>query len=510
MAVERELKFDLGEADAARLETHPAIGLLAGAPTTARLATRYFDTAEGRLAAAGFALRLRRTPSGCLLTLKTAGADALGHARGEWEWGVADDGALEARDLDRLLRQTPLGVLGLDVPTLERELRPVYATEFVRQSWLVDLGGSCIDVALDRGSCVASRDGAEVRAPLHELELELLDGDWHQCWELAWALAQDMALRVSPVNKAQRASALLRGERIAPPPEPRSADAGETLGQAAQRWLSTAAAQLSVWGERIRDADEVRDVHQFRVVLRRLRTTLRWLGPQASPAAVAWFRAELRWAMALAGPVRDRDVWIARLQALSPVESGGTIMLDALERERRGHRALLCAYLESPRFGRMLLALARWAEVWGTAGRVGRGELERVARHAVRAEHRAWVRERQACDTALATVPLGAVDDPGVAVSARLHALRIRAKRLRLAVERRGALLPQRERTRYARLRDATEAIQTRLGDWHDLQRLRERGAAGVPGLSRETSAMLRTQAHTAMRAAREAMRAAG
>ncbi len=507
MAVERELKFDLAEVDAARLSMHPAIGMFAGSSASSRLSTRYFEIGAGHLAAAGFALRLRRTPAGCLLTLKSAGADALGHARGEWEWGVSGDAALELKDLERLLRETPLGVLGLDAATLQRELRPVYATEFVRQSWLVELEGSRIDVALDRGHCVASRAGREVRAPLHELELELLDGDWHACWELAWALAQDMPLRLSPVNKAQRASALLRGERVAPVHEPPAVDADGTLGEAAQRWLSTATAQLAVWGERIRAADQVRDVHQFRVVLRRLRTTLRWLGPHASPAAVEWFRGELRWAMALAGPVRDSDVWMTRLRAIRSVDVGMEPVLDLLGHQRQRHRALLCSYLESARFARLLLAMARWAEVWGTAVGAGHGELKRLGRRAVEVEHCAWVRAWEASEAALTGGAVGAFDDPGPEASARLHALRISSKRLRLALERLGGLLPPRKHARYARLHDATEMMQARLGDWHDLQRLREQLGRDVERLPPDIDVILQKQARASLQDARAALR---
>lgn len=478
MAVERELKFSMDARAAQQLADHPILLLLGGAPRVQQLSTVYFDTPDARLAAAGLALRVRQTPQGRVLTVKSTGTDALGHARGEWEW-PAEDGApqgIHPADLVRALDQTPLRTLGLDAGALQSSLRPAFGTAFARTAWTLDWAGARAELALDRGACTAIRDGRAVQAPLLELEIELIEGDFDACWELAWALAQDLPLLVSPVNKAERAAALAGGDRPQAPPETPRLDGETPLGRAAQLWLSTACAQLAVWAERIGSADEARDVHQFRVVLRRLRTVLRWLRPHASARTVAWFAAELHWTMQLAGLVRDADVALDMLHH-RPAPLGGEgaaespAWLEALRHERMRHRAALLAHLHSPRFGRLLLALARWAQAWGgRAGRAGPVKLRRLASLAVRHDHKRWNKAlahgREMMDAAARGAPL----DPASAVA--LHDLRIRSKRLRLSLERLGQALPQDEAPRVLPLRKTVEALQTHLGAWHDVQRL--------------------------------------
>ena len=478
MAVERELKFRMDAHAAQQLADHPILLLLGGTPRAQQLSTVYFDTPDARLAAAGLALRVRQTPQGRVLTVKSTGADALGHARGEWEW-AAGDGApqgIHPADLARALDQTPLRTLGLDAAVLQSSLQPAFGTAFARKAWTLDWAGARMELALDYGACTATRDGRAVQAPLLELEIELIEGSFDACWELAWALAQDLPLLVSPVNKAERAAALASGERPQATPEPARLDGETPLGRAAQLWLSTACAQLAVWAERIGSADEARDVHQFRVALRRLRTVLRWLRPHACARAVAWFAAELHWTMQLAGLVRDADVALDMLHH-RPAPLGGEdaagppAWLEALRHERVRHRAALLAHLHSPRFGRLLLALARWAQAWGGgADRARQVELSRLASLAVRHDHKRWnkalVHGRKMMDAAVQGAALDA------ASAAALHDLRIRSKRLRLSLERLGQALPQDEARRVLPLRKTVEALQTQLGAWHDVQRL--------------------------------------
>ena len=482
MAVERELKFRMDAHAARQLADHPILLLLGGTPRAQQLSTVYFDTPDARLAAAGLALRVRQTPQGRVLTVKSTGTDALGHARGEWEWLAGDSApqGIHPADLARALDQTPLHTLGLDAAALQSSLQPAFGTAFARTAWNLDWAGARVELALDHGACTATRDGRAVQAPLLELEIELIEGDFDACWELAWALAQDLPLLVSPVNKAERAAALARGVRPQAPPEPARLDGETPLGRAAQLWLSTACAQLAVWAERIGSADEARDVHQFRVTLRRLRTALRWLRPHACARAVAWFAAELHWAMQLAGLVRDADVALDMLDHLpAPLQNASATAtatapaawLEALRLERMRHRAALLAHLHSPRFGRLLLALARWAQAWGgSAERAGRMKLGQLASLAVRHDHKRWnkalVHGRKMMDAAVQGAALDA------ASTAALHDLRIRSKRLRLSLERLGQALPQDEARRVLPLRKTVEALQTQLGAWHDAQRL--------------------------------------
>jgi inorganic triphosphatase YgiF len=493
MGVERELKFRLDALAARQLPFHPIICLLGAPPRMSTLDSRYFDTADSLLAHAGMALRLRQTGQGRVLTIKTSGADALGHARGEWEWAAADgeaaflaeptstsaSEALALVDLQRAMRETPLRDLALDPATLQARLRPVFGTRFERMAWILQWRGSRMELALDQGACLASRDSIMTQAPICEMEIELIDGHWSHCWDLAWALAQDLPLHLSATNKAQRAAALLAGERPQAPAEPGKLPADTALSEAAQRWLSTSCAQLAVWAERIDTAEDARDVHQFRVTLRRLRTATRWLQPWQKPRAVRWFEAEWRWAMQLSGLVRDADVGLQLLDAsaaLAHIQTKATQAWSAsLQTERQHQWNILRTYLRSARFGRMLLALGRWAESWpAQAPAKAQGlTLRDLAQRAIRQDHKRWRRALAACQTALAAMAHG---DPATLLQAKamadLHAFRIGSKRLRLSLERLGHALPAAEAVRFKDLRKTTEELQVALGNWHDRLRL--------------------------------------
>lgn len=471
MGLERELKFRLSSDAAHALDGH-ALLRLAGPPSLRRLRTVYFDTEGLELGAAGLVLRLRDDGVARVLTVKARGDDALGAVRSEWEWAALDSvgEALGPRDLDYALRNTDLGraLPGSSPGAWHSRLRARFQTRFERRAWDIDWQGARIELALDQGACVALRDGQERSAPLCELELEVLHGELARAWDLAWTLGQDLALLLSPVDKARRAVALLRDERLPVPGEPIPLAREATMQQALRSWLQTACAQLAVWAERIAEADDLRDVHQFRVVLRRLRTALRWLADELPRGAARWLRGELRWAHQLAGLVRDADV---SLQLLAEVDARAADEASALAlriaETRLPQRQALQAYVGSARFARLLMALARCAEIPFDAPRAG--ALRRMAAQALRRDESDW-RGALDVDRVLRGAAAGTLPEPEQAV--RVHRLRIASKRLRLSAERLAGLLPRKPRQHYAQAGKLATALQTHLGAWHDADRL--------------------------------------
>ncbi len=563
MALERELKLRLSHAVAQALPEHPLLRLGA-APRRRSLHTLYFDTEALELGAAGLVLRLRDSGDARLITVKARGADALGAARREWEWQALDSasGRLGPRDLEQALRSTALGAWAaaadccnpagsphratapssgepsLDAAASPRRPRPApispisrrqpppptvaegaaqalqgllaprFQTRFERCAWILDWPGARFEVALDRGACLAWRDGVELRAPLCELEIEVLDGELAHAWDLAWTLAQDHALLLSPIDKARRAVALLRGERLPVLPEPGALAQDASLEQAARAWLQVACAQLAVWAERIAEDDDAHDIHQFRVVLRRLRTALRWLAPHLPRDAAPWLRGELRWAHQLAGLVRDADVALQRLRDVGAANARAAAQARRLaadiERARTRHRSAMQAYAQSARFGRLLLALGRCGEC-AIAG-AGSGALRRMAQRALRRDRRAW---RDALGDCEAWFGAAQPELPRLRQALRLHRLRIASKRLRLSAERMAGLLPHKARQRFAHAGKLATALQGHLGDWHDAERLlqvlRERAAA-APQLRRELEQQARASLRQAGHSARQAL----
>ncbi|OIQ63861.1 CHAD domain protein [mine drainage metagenome] len=238
-----------------------------------------------------------------------------------------------------------------------------------------------------------------------------------------------------------------------------------------------------MWAERVRAGDDAHDVHQLRVVLRRLRSTLRWLRGRAARRALSGFDAELRWTMQIAAPVRDADVALPLLRAVDAAPAA----IEALRRERDVHLARLRSHLRGARFARLLLALARWAELDAVAG-----DLRELARDAVRTEQRAWRAAQRRAAPVLARGAAAGADEVRA-----LHVLRIRCKRLRLACERFGGVLPKPRR--HAALARRCEKLQGVLGNWHDVERLRAQ-AGGALDAAGDTA--LRARAADALRAA--------
>jgi len=112
-----------------------------------------------------------------------------------------------------------------------------------------------------------------------------------------------------------------------------------------------------------RTGQDIEDLHQMRVAVRRMRATLKAAQPLLDTAWADDLRAELGWLGGALGPVRDLDVLLLRLHreiaGLPAAErSAGGVLLDALERERTTARAAMLDALTTPRYVALLERLA--------------------------------------------------------------------------------------------------------------------------------------------------------
>lgn len=202
---EIELKLALGRDSVDALKAHPLLEKTP--PEVHRLANVYYDTPELALEAHRAALRLRGDGTQFVQTVKTAGSGQGGlHTRGEWEIPREE----ESLDMDWLasLQVAPFG--NSDVL---KALQGVYRTDFERTQWLVEHEGSRIELALDIGEIVVG----ERRVDIHEIELELKDGQEDALWSLADQLALHCALRPANASKAARAASLREQQWPLPP-----------------------------------------------------------------------------------------------------------------------------------------------------------------------------------------------------------------------------------------------------------------------------------------------------
>jgi adenylate cyclase len=199
MPQEIEIKLALPVRQAPALRRHP---LLAGVvPQKQAVRNLYLDTPELDLRRAGLALRRRQIGKDWRLTVKQAGAasNAGLSRRLEWEYALPPD---------------RLDFAPVDAPALRAQLEaaaprllPIFRTDFVRQCWRLAAGACRVEVALDLG-CIRA---GQARIRLHEVELELLEGDEAALQKLAARLAADLPLTPLSASKAARGYALAGG-----------------------------------------------------------------------------------------------------------------------------------------------------------------------------------------------------------------------------------------------------------------------------------------------------------
>ncbi len=176
----------------------------------------------------------------------------------------------------------------------------------------------------------------------------------------------------------------------------------------------------------VRAGTDPEAIHRMRVATRRMRAALRtFRRPLGGRAALEHRVEELRWIAGLLGAVRNEDVllaWLGRYRSLADVDEHGE--LDAFAAARGAIRAAshreLVAALDSERFSRLAAGMHRFSR--GLLSRRKGGEV--VGDFAPVRLARAWDDVRGAGD---ALRESSSEED--------LHALRIRAKRLRYTAE---------------------------------------------------------------------------
>jgi inorganic triphosphatase YgiF len=330
--MEFELKFQIPADRWAAVEAELRRG---GAVTRTRLQARYFDTADGRLAARGIVLRLRKEGPRWVQTAKAAGGGLLARHEHEVDLGKASAGRPPAPDLRRH-DGTPLAALLADALAAPGDggrpapdgkasggapegpaLAETYATDILRLARQDPLpGGGRAELALDRGNVQAGDGAAQRRATIRELEIELKAGPAAALVDMADGWARRHGLWLSTIAKSAHGERLvraLRGDeapvaavRARPPVFGRRPTGRQILQAAIEACLAQVLPNASEVAAGSADAEQI---HQLRVGLRRLRTALRELGRlHIGPAPLdADGDAALATAFRALGAQRDRS-----------------------------------------------------------------------------------------------------------------------------------------------------------------------------------------------------------
>lgn len=470
---DREYECKLGGTAAQlRAVKKAAQGLSSGRITwvTDDLVSVYYDTPDMRLSRRGATLRVRRKKGRFVQNVKSEndGTGAL-FARGEWEQEV--DSLIPRLDL---LPEAAVEVLGLVLPG---ELQETFRTHFTRERAVIARRGamgpeSRIEVAIDNGEVVAVNrtpagipikgPRAKLREKIQECELELVEGDPRDLFEVALELQQAAGLTILQESKAAR------GYRLLSPPKVVPVRAGRTTLRPDQSANAAIAAilragtghMLANEGPAI-DGTDPEGVHQFRVAVRRMRSMLSVFSKLLDPARVDWLKVELKWIADQFGPARDWDVFIAEI--LGPpqkagVEPAAMIELAAAAEDRRlDAYALVREALKSPRYAGLVLRLSAFTETQGWAPQPCPPD------HPLARPIMDWagpILNRAHKKTLRAGDGLAKLDVPA------RHILRIRLKKLRYNTDFLQALYGSSDKKKYLR---ALERLQDDFGHLNDV-----------------------------------------
>lgn len=457
MTDEIELKLELSEKAAAAIE---ASGLLTGESGRARQSSIYYDTPDHRLASAGISLRIRKSGSKRVQTIKAAGTNTAGlFTRSERERPVRND-------VPVLDAASPLpDALGSCVDSIV----PIFEVRIDRRSWMIAEGDATIEAVLDRGAVVVG----DRQSPVCEIELELKSGSADALFALARKLGAAAPVRLGVLTKAERgyrltgpAPTMFKAEPVLLADGVTSARAFGIVAQSCIRQFRLNEALLLADGG-------AEALHQARVALRRLRSAFSIFRPIIGESRAALV-ADLRWLTSELGEARNLDVLLARTRP-GPLHDRVALARDAAYR-RVGE------VLAMPRTRELMFDLAEAIARHGCSNSPDAADGDLPARaFAVAALDRFHRRAKKRGSH------LADIDD------AHRHTARKAAKKLRYAAEFLANLfVRKRDRRRYEAFIASLETLQDQLGALNDLVTaalvLEKLGVEGDPEASRLTA----------------------
>ncbi len=535
--VEVELKYRIRTPGAA--DRYIAVEELAGLRPSSRTRTtqledRYVDTADGALARAGFAARLRVSATSTIVSVKSTArrtTDKGPYRREELE-GPADRTA-GPRDWPSSDARSLILELCGDAPLVE-----LVTIRQLRRKRELKEGDTVLELSVDEVDVVAR---SQVVDRFAELEIELLRGDEAPLTALGVVLDADPGLDASKGSKLEAALAAVRahvrrhgplpefsvdpdavevappvagtaatgaaaanGRAVAPgpvrvagaasgpaiPPPSGGKTPGVTaddhIAEAGRKVLRFHLARMLAREAGTRDGTDPEELHAMRVATRRMRAAWRVFGPGFRADRTRRYRRRLRQIAARLGAVRDLDVMIEAAEAwrgtlAKPEQRAVAPLLTGWAAYREDARRLLLRELDSDGHRRFIEDFRVFVQAEGAAVRpVGPAEPHHIRDTTPSAAWAAYERLR-------AYEPVLRWADVET-----LHDLRIAAKWLRYTLEFvREPLGPD-----AAVLLAPIVALQDHLGELHDADVaasmarsfLGERGA-GLSALEREVIA---------------------
>jgi len=397
-------------------------------PRARPLSCRWHDTAEAELAARGLALLERRQGGIALWRLERLPAAG----NGAWPCGTPAPAVAEAADRTQLghLPQAPL----LARTRFRGRTRALLAGEGPLAPRLTLLQGR---LAAEPGERAVTR-------------LQLA-GSPPAVTGLALDLAQELGAAVASSSLSAEACALAGG---AVPPLPLGAPELPprlSVGAAFAFVCAHLARVLLHYAPLAANQDGTEPVHQIRVAVRRLRSAVALFRRAVACPELDAVKAGLRTLARTLGPARDWDVFVTEtgeaVAAAFPDDAAVARLLAAAARRRDACYAELRRVLADAEFRRLGIALATVAAARPWEAAAADGDATRQA-DALAAELHAFA--AQALSRRLRHLTEQG-DEIAALPNETLHAIRLRAKRLRYGVEMLAPLYPHRHARRYIR-----------------------------------------------------------
>jgi inorganic triphosphatase YgiF len=454
MTIETELKLRIIPEQLAELKRHSLLKAhQLTRPTTHRLYNIYYDTPKLELHQTGMALRLRRSGRQWLQTLKGGGSVQGGlHQRNEWEIPVhgpaLDFSHPEVAEWDEFLPHS-----------IRKKLQPVFVTDFSRTSRILTWQEAQIELCMDQGEISTEHS----RIPLCELELELKSGEPRQLFELALAILDIVPFELETISKAEQGYRLLAGYTEQPVKAiPVRLHKHGDLDKAMQTliWSCLLHLQSNVRG--VMTSANTEYLHQLRVALRRLRVLLRMAESVCADAQLTNFRQEFSLLTSTLGQIREWDVFIA--QTVQPIcermlqDAGLQILLAASKQQREALYSALRNDTQARELQRLLLRFSIWmiGPYWQQHEFVGLRVRDFAAAYLSE-----LAKQFEQAGEQLETFDAG-----------KLHALRIRAKKLRYSAEFFASLFGKRKSAQYLAALSEVQEVFGQLNDDAVAQRL--------------------------------------
>jgi inorganic triphosphatase YgiF len=454
MPRELELKMDLDIAAMRQISEW----LLKRRNTTGvaqQLRTVYFDTNDFALRRSGISLRVRKAGDNYLQTIKLAESGGAGYFdRPEWETKVSSFHP----DL-AAARKT--GLKPFRIKHLSKLIATAFEIRTRRTTYAISDGGARLELALDEGRVLGKGHGAR----FCELEIEVKQGKRDDLFRVARAIGRVAPLRLGFRTKADRGYAAIhanengvfRAEKIDLRPKTRAEAAFRLIARDCLRQLvANVPATLEGNAEAL---------HQMRVSIRRLRAGKSVFSELIRDRRLGKLKAEFRWISRILGTARDLDVLLDETLKQQPNGSpkgGLPDIVRAFRVQRDEAYSDVSEALNSTRFRTLIFETLEWVECGGWQRK--RGALAIAQREQAIVTHAARELRRRYKKLTKAAADFRKLDP------AARHRVRIRAKKLRYAVEFFGSVFPgNKHAQRHATMLSSLKELQSRLGALNDI-----------------------------------------